>query len=437
MDRESLEDVELSNKIRWLIRLRWIAVAGVVATLFFVDKVIHIKLPYTALYSITVGLAIYNFIFLLYSKQSISLRCRNRFANLQISLDLIALSFIIHFSGGVENPFIFYFVFHMIIASILLSLRAAYLQATLAVVLFLVIAAFENIGWLTHYPLTGVVMSGLYRNNLYVSAESFAFITTLYLLVYMATSITSRLRQRENELQDSNLALKKQDRIRSEYVLRVSHDIQAHLSAIHGCLKVLTGGFVGNLMPRQENFIKRAEYRTSTLLHYVKDLLDLARIKALRRIEIEILDLGSIIKTVLDSLHIKPQDRGLTLKWEIPADLPKIKVNEVRIKELFNNLIMNAIKYTPKGGSIIINAKEGKDSVTIEVADTGIGIPEEDKEKVFEEFYRSANAKKVERNGTGLGLSIARQIIEAHGGRIWVESKVGKGTKFKFTLPKE
>lgn len=433
MPNESLEEIELTNRIRWLINLRWFAVAGVIGILIFLDQIFHINLPYPILYILGCALFLYNIIFFFYSLHPVSKKYKNWFANIQITFDLITLSLLLHFSGGIENPFIFYFIFHMIIASILLTVRSAYIQATLAILLVAGISFLESTGIIRHYS---VIKNDLYKDPTHLLGEGIAFMTTLYIAVYMATSIAGRLRQRTREIQDLNLILKEHDRIKSEYVIRVSHDIQAHLGAIHSCLEVVTSGFVGDLSEKAGDFIKRAKHRTEVLLHFVKDLLELARIKIKKGFEMKPLDIESVIKSVMDTIRIRPEEREINIRLEIPENLSRIKGDEVSIKEVFNNLLINAIKYTPKGGKIVVSARELDDSVLVEIRDTGIGVPSEDREKIFEDFYRSKNAKEIDKDGTGLGLSIVKQIIEAHNGRIWVESELGKGSSFKFVLPK-
>ena len=269
----------LIERIYWLIRLRWIAIIGVILTILFAEKIIKLSLPYFYLHGITTVLGVYNLIFFLYLNQIKKRKIialdiiANRIANVQISLDLLSLTMLIHFSGGIENPFIFYFIFHMIIASILLGRRASFLQATFAVSLFFTIVGLEYYGILNHYSLKKFIVYDQYRNLIYIGGISFVFVTTIYIAVYMASSISKRLRQREKNLEETNLQLEENDRRKSEYVLRVTHGIKEHLSSIQACLEPVAVGITGELNTRQFDLIQRAVHRAAKLMFFVKALL--------------------------------------------------------------------------------------------------------------------------------------------------------------------
>ena len=281
----------LIERIYWLIRLRWIAVAGVIFTVLFAEKIVNIPLQSLTLYAIAAVLGVYNLIFFLYLNRIKRNNppdlptVANRVANIQISFDLLSLTALIHFSGGIENPFVYYFIFHMIIASILLSRRASYLQATLAAALFILMAGLEYFHFLEHYSLNGFMAYSLHTNKIYIVGISFVFISTLYLAVYMATSISVKLRQKEKILQEANLLLEEKDRIKSNYVLRVSHDIKEPLSAIQGCLDPVLQGLTGELNPGQKDLVRRSSARTGKLMSFVKALLEITRIKLSKELD--------------------------------------------------------------------------------------------------------------------------------------------------------
>ncbi len=444
MNRYTFEREELIRRIKWLIKLRWFAIIGVFTTVFFFSRILHVSLRTPYLYPIVLFIAFYNAIFLLISKKMAMIKepfeFANRFSNSQIFLDWISLALLIHCSGGIENPFIFYFIFHILVASILLSRRACYIHATFAVALVGMMMTLEYHNLLPHYCLKGVIPLGLHVDRVYGLTIYFVFVTTIYISVFMATSVTEELRRRRFELVGAHEKLKEQDRLKSDYVahaLRVSHDIQADLAAIQSCLKVISAGFVGKVASKQEEFVKRAEYRTSTLLHFVRDVLSLSRLKAVSKLEMRAVSLPQAIRDAVGNMYVSPEESGVELTLDLSDAIPLINIDEVRIKELIINLVTNAIKYTSEGGTVKVTAKEYNDSALVEVSDTGIGIPPEDLDKVFEEFHRAENAKKIDRDGTGLGLPIAKQIVVDHGGKIWVNTKLGEGSTFSFTLPKK
>jgi len=430
------------ERIFWLIKLRWLAVLSIVITVFFSSRVLKFSLPVFPLYAIAGIIAIYNLAFLFFltgnkNKATPDLyHLVNKITNLQITLDLFFLAILIHYSGGVENPFIFYFIFHMIIASILLSRRAAFLQAAFATVLFFLIAGSEYSRILPHYCLIGFVLHDQHRNPIYILGLYFVFTSTLFIAVYMATSITKRLRAHEKELSRANALLEEKDRIKSEYVLRVTHDIKEHLSAIEGCIEPVTAEITGKLNDQQRDLLLRADQRAGKLMFFVKALLEITRIKLSSHIEMSYFSLPKTIGNAMHFVDARAKDKGILISCEIEPEVDKIKGAQIYIEETIANILANSVKYTPRNGKINVLVKDKAVNVFIQIADTGIGIPENEISKVFQEFFRASNAKEVERTGTGLGLSIAKQVVERHNGRIWIESILGKGTVVNIELPK-
>ncbi|MHC4417052.1 MAG: sensor histidine kinase [Planctomycetota bacterium] len=429
-----LENARLVNRAHWLIRLRWIATICVVVGTYCSSEILGIELQEFALYGIGILLAVYNVIVLLLLKRftrndhEVPCPAVKRIINFQISADLSILTVLLHFSGGIENPFVFYFMFHMIIASILLSVRESYLHTTFAVLLFGLLVLLEYLQLIPHYCLKGFVVRCLHRDGLYVLGRFFVFTTALYLVVYMASYIAVRLKRAEQAYRAANILLEKKDRIKDEYVLRVTHDIKGHLASIEGCLGVVAKRLVGPLGEQQADFIDRAHKRTKKLTHFVRTLLRLTQMRLDDKFEMDVFSLTETIYSTIASVKSKAEDKSLALNCIIG--------NQFSIEEMFSNLLLNAIKYTPEKGEINVSVKNGDDFVEVVVADTGIGVPAEDIPRIFDEFYRANNARRVQREGTGLGLSIVKQIVDRHDGKISVESKQDQGTTFSVTLPK-
>ncbi|MFQ5823897.1 MAG: sensor histidine kinase [bacterium] len=438
-------EAELSQRISWYIRLRWLAVIGVVGIVTGAHYILKVKCAHLPLYLAAGGVFFYNFLFYLYDIRLRSqigsegwLRKTRRFANLQISVDLFMLTFLIHFAGGVENPFIFYFIFHMVIASILLSSKEAYLQASLAVLLLGGLIIMEYFQFLPHYHLEGFIIGiQTWRSPYYNLGIFSVFITTMYLTVFMVTRVANRLKDKEKDLAIANEELKEQDRLKSRYVLTVAHDIQTTLSTIQSCLKVVLANLTGTISEKSREMIARAEHRSVALLRFVKDLLNLSKIRAMKGVERTDLYLEEIVRKTIDQIKGNIEQKHIFLDVRIPKHLSLIYANQDALEQLFNNLLTNAVKYTPWQGKVGIEiveivGKEGCFHTTI--WDTGIGIPQEDLSRIFDDFYRGKNAEQMVKDGTGLGLSIVKQIIDEHNGDIWVESQPGKGTKFTVAI---
>jgi signal transduction histidine kinase len=245
------------------------------------------------------------------------------------------------------------------------------------------------------------------------------------------------LQKQEKALREANIKLKEKDCIKDEYVSRVTHDIKGHLAAIQSSLYVAASESIGTLNEKQAKFTDKALKRTGQLTGFVKELLNLTQMRLSGRLDMEPFSLSDTISKALASIANKAKEKSITVSSNIDLSLGEIIGNEFSINEMITNLLFNAVKYTPENKTVGLNAKDRDDHVQIDIFDTGIGIPAEDIEHVFDEFFRAGNARKSEKDGTGLGLSIVKQIVEQHGGEISVESQEGQGTKFTVTIPKD
>jgi len=566
------QNARLVQRAYWLIKLRWIAIVCVGIGTYISGNVLAIELQGFALYCIAGLLTLYNLTVLLLlnhtakGKREVSEPAVKRIINFQICADLVLLTVILHFSGGIENPFVFYFIFHMIIASILLSVRESYLQATFAVLLFGLLLLSEYFELIPHYCLKGFVEQCLHKDGVYILGTYFVFATSLYLVVYMTSYIATRLRRAEqallssrdylgrilngmheglvvidrdftikdvngrfleqyginrdeaigskcykishhadkpccgpgqmcpavqvfdttetvqvehthfnsgsnphyielnafplfaadgnveavvelshditerkrNEqaLREANLLLQRKDRIKDEYVSRVTHDIKGHLASIQGCLAVVRYKAIERLESHDADFINRAYARAAKLSDFVKKLLRLTQMRLSNKMETKPFSFNDAVRNVVGTVKAKAEDKSITLNCNIAPSIGKIVGNQFSIEEMVTNLLLNAVKYTPENGTVEISAEDSEGCILVRVTDTGIGIPIAEHSRIFDEFYRADNARTIERDGTGLGLSIVKHIIERHGGEIQVQSEAGSGTTFMITLPK-
>ncbi len=436
-----LKSTNLIRRAYWLVQLRWVAIGVVVGSTFIARKLMGVSLPASTLYIISALLLVYNFILydlLRYWTRNNREPSPTRIGGIltfQISADLLILAAVLHFSGGIENPFSFFFVFHMIIASILRSRWQSYLQATLAVILFGGLAALEGTGVIRHYDLSGFAGRGLYANGTFVMGFLFIFAATLYLVVYMTTSISEQLRTQQDDLQEANNLLEEKDQVKNEYVLRVTHDIKGHLAAIESCLGVVYNGMLGPLNEKQKDMVERAYRRTTKCMDFIMALLKLTRMKLSGQLEMERFSLRNCVLNSLALVQNKAQAKSIAVNHRIDPAVDEVVGEAVLIEETITNMLFNSVKYTPDGGRVDMDVRQDGGFVHVRIADTGIGVPPADMPRIFEEFYRAENARAIERDGTGLGLAFAKQVVERHGGRMWVENNPGGGSIFTFTLP--
>jgi signal transduction histidine kinase len=436
-----LKSTNLIERAYWLIRLRWVAIGALAAATFVATRFMKVALPASALYTMAGVLFVYNFIlydllrYWTWGSKEPSDRRIGQIITFQISADLFILAGILHFSGGIENPFSFFFVFHMIIASILRSWVQSYIQATLAVVLFGGLVTLEATGVLRHYPLEGFAGHGLYNNGTFVFGFLFVFTTTLYLVVYMTTSISEQLRSQQASYARANALLEEKDQLKNQYVLRLTHDIKGHLAAVQSCLDIVFNEMVGPLNEKQRDLIERAHRRTGKCMAFITALLKLTRMRLTGQLETECVSLKNCVFNALAAVQNRAHKKNIALLHEIASSIDEIAGEAVLVEETITNVLFNAVKYTPEGGEVRLDVIEDGAFAQIRIADTGIGVPVDDAERIFDEFYRADNARQTERDGTGLGLAFAKEVVERHGGRIWVENKPSGGSVFTFTLP--
>lgn len=226
--------------------------------------------------------------------------------------------------------------------------------------------------------------------------------------------------------------LKMLDRLKSDFIHTISHDLRSPLTAIMGYVELLER--VGPLNEQQKAFIKNVQNSAQNITSLVNDLLDLGRIESGFDNLREPVALENILQSILEGLHPRIIEKTLTLSLDVAADLPVVLGNPIRLRQLVDNLLNNAVKYTPDGGAVKASLRHEGKQVILEVSDSGLGIPAADLPHIFEKFYRAANAPKGT-PGTGLGLAIVKSIVEAHHGRIWLDSTVGKGSTFVVVLP--
>lgn len=229
--------------------------------------------------------------------------------------------------------------------------------------------------------------------------------------------------------------LRKLERVRRDFVANVSHELRTPLTAIQGFAETLLGGAIDDPQNRVR-FLEIILEHSHRLARLTEDLLMLSKMDA-ERLELEFSRIGvaQFIESCVETVQHRAAERDLRISANMPQSLPDIAGDRRRLAEVLQNLLDNALQYTLPGGLIMVSAEAGEDEVVLTVSDTGIGIPRADQPRIFERFYRVDVGRSREVGGTGLGLSIAKHLVDAHGGRIWVESEVGRGSQFHFSVP--
>ncbi len=615
----NLVEAELVASFGWLIRIRWIAGIGVLLATWVIGNVFDLSAPALQLYAIGALILAYNAVFFFQERRLAQegtqagkdARAEKymSLAKWQVGMDWVAMTLLIHFSGGIESPAIMFFFFHIIIASIFFPRRIAYTFALLAIGLVSASALLEYTGILPHQSISGLLDTPLYQNGVYVISVLFFFTSTALMAAYLTTSIHERLRQREEEivrltkslqiatvrlqalnegarLVGSTLelpqvldrlvrstveamgvracsirlldktgqkldpaavyglspaylnkgpveveanplarevlagklvnipdapnspklqypeearqegiqsmlsapllgksgplgilrayaieparfapddeaflaaiaaqgsiaienalayqAIEELDAVKSQFVRMVTHELRSPVSVTRSLLRNIVDGYAGKVTEQQMDILSRASRRVDFLQTLIDDLLDLAEGKTELKVhqQSEPVSLEEAIARVIKRFEVPANDKGVTLNWCDKADCGNTLVMATPdgLDRIFNNLVSNAIKYTPAGGQVTVALSSTNGDATVMVEDTGIGIPPDAMVHLFEEFFRAPNAKSMEREGTGLGLTIVKDLLNRFGGLLTVQSELDKGSQFKITFPLE
>jgi signal transduction histidine kinase len=609
----NMVEAELIASVSWLINLRWLAGAGVIAASWVVRYIFKLSAPTGVLCVLGAGILIYNLIFFVlerrYRYSATPAPVYSRLAKWQTGLDWLAMTLLIHFSGGIESPAILFFIFHIIIASIFFPRGTAYGSSLLAITLVTGIALLEYFGILPHHAVVGYLTTPLYLNKLYVLAVLVFFASTGLISAYLVTSIHDRLRQREEEIMEltDNLqratarlqalnegaravgstldlpqvldrlvkssaramdvhacsirlldktgrqlepvavyglsqayldkgpvdahtnplaretlsgrvinipdapenpllqypdearqegiqsilsapligksgplgilrayavethrftpddeaflgaiaaqgsiaienalayqSIEELDALKSQFVRMVTHELRSPVSVTRSLLRTIVTGYAGKVSPQQLDILNRASRRIEFLQKLIDDLLDMAAGKVVEKSN-EVLspvELGPAIQKVVDRYEVPAREKELSIWFEnrSPGKPMTVMATLEGLDRIFNNLVSNAVKYTPRGGHVRLELSQADHEAQVIVEDNGIGIPENAMEHLFEEFYRAPNAKEMEQEGTGLGLTIVKDMVARYGGHISVQSQLNQGTRFIVILPVE
>jgi signal transduction histidine kinase len=458
----TLEERALILRLRMWVNLRWLVVFGIIIATLVASKVFNIGFPTIPVYITCAVIAFYN-LFLFRQTQSLKtekagavVRKAEIYGYIQILLDLVALTVLIHFTGGIENPFIFFYLVHTTVAGIVLPKRRAYELATFAILMCSLLLFLEYADVIPHVNLEGFVLPSRYKQLSRFLGVLFALAALVYTCTYVTTVIWGELRKRQQqvvrlrdqlletrtrELEQISSEVAKLEEERSRFVKFlgvVAHDLQSPLVATQSIMSYILDGYTGEITEGQKDLLDRGMRRIDGLLTLITDLLDIPRIETgqITR-EMKEISLNEVLKSAVDGLDNVSKQKGIELKVELPQSPLKIYGSSRRLQQVITNLVSNAISYTSEG-MVLIRLTDGDKEVRVEVIDSGIGISPDDLPQLFDDFFRGS--KVVGTKGTGLGLSISKRIIEAHGGTIWAESpcpETNKGSKFTFILPKQ
>ena len=228
-------------------------------------------------------------------------------------------------------------------------------------------------------------------------------------------------------------SLRRLETVRRDFISNISHELRTPLAGLKALVDTLRDGAMDD-PPAAERFLNRIEVEVDSMTQMVEELLELSRIESGQvPVEMGAVDIASVVAHAAERLRPQAERAALRLFVDLPAALPLVQADAIRIRQVVTTLVHNAIKFTPAGGEVHVSAVAGPSDVIVSVRDTGVGIPRGDLPRIFERFYKADRARSG--GGTGLGLAISKHIIQAHGGRLWVDSTEGHGSTFHFALP--
>lgn len=456
MDGRAPEEYELIDRLQWFVTIRYFVALALAALALAVRYVANIEFDLPSVLYVTFFIALYNVFLNLGNVLLLKIKDFSQqilfgkiLAYTQSFTDIIALTVILYLTGSIENPFIFYYVFHLLFAAILLSPAASIIEAIFIIVIFSAVVAAEFYGILPHKHLDGFIPVELFRNAHYVIGTLAALYSTIIFSVIISASIITNLRRRERQIIELSEELERRaiscelayDELqnlsveKAKYIRKISHELKSPVSAIQTAAETLIEGYAGDIPEQQRKLLRSIIRRSRGMINLIVDMLSLSKVsETLPRKFPEPTDLGDIIWRQLRSFEPFVFKKNLKLHTDIMKP-PGIWAFKEEMSELVKNLLENAIKYTPEGGDISVVLSPQKKAIKLVVSDSGIGIKPFEAKLVFEEFYRGDRAKQFDEEGSGLGLSIVKNIAEKHGGAVEVFSKPGKGTTFTVSVP--
>jgi len=432
----------------WFIKLRYAAVVMLFLFMFFSKYFLGISFTASqqkAIILITISILIYNLLFHFirrFIKNDADKFNPLHLSVLQMISDLIALMLIVYYTGSVESPLLVFFVFHMIVGSLILPGFVIYIFACLVIASVWAFTIGEFYSIIPHNHINGFLPISLHQNFNYVLAINISFGFMVFMIVLIANRMANHLFRREEQLLESIEKINAAEKEKQKYVSGIVHEIKTPLAAVHSYLDLVLQKFLGPLDEVVEEKLVRARRRSTEAIELVNSVLKISKLRIEDSFSKEEVDIASILAKSIKSAKVNAEANGVKLSLiSNRKDKHKIEGDPLLIQIALSNIIGNAIKYNNMDGMVEITVDEDKDKLIIQVADDGVGIPKEELDKIFKDFFRASNIKHSEREGSGLGLSIVKQIIERHGGTIniqspsYLSSNKNPGTYVRITLP--
>lgn len=370
-----------------------------------------------------------------------------------VVVDMVVITLVVHFTGGVESIFLPLYFLQIVGSNVHFSRLAGPLNFVFGGAIFLALVFLEYSGAIIHVAqpyFAGIQVHQHQTFAIMLSSAMVAFMgISTYRTGYVVRSLSTierKLFELNEDLAQANRAffvanrrLKEIDEMKTEFISVASHQMRTPLSAIKWVLKMMLDGDLGPLTKEQQDMMVKGYQSNERMILLINDLLNISRIEEGRfQYRFARYDLAEVIDRVIEELQPDIKARGVTFRYIKPATaLPKASLDEQKMHLVIQNLIDNAIKYTPRGGRVEVKLELVNDQITFTITDTGAGIPARQQDRIFSKFFRADNVIRMQTEGSGLGLFIVKSIVEGHKGAVSFESKEGVGSTFTIRIPVE
>jgi len=425
----------LHSRITWSIRLRWFAVVGYLLAALAARFLFDLPLRHDFLITTLILLTTVNLVYYILLKviREFSFVAELIIMHIHIVIDLIFLTVLLHFSGGIDNPVYLFFLFHVVLSSIIFPGLTPLAIATLVCILFSALVLCEYTGLLPHYSIYSTTV---FQNPLHISVLLIVFTITVYFTAYICMTFMKIYRESKRIIDRQNRQLIEAGMEKTRFYQFASHELKSPLIAIKTSVDVIFKNFSGSLDQKALNLLSRVSARSAQMLGIITDLLELSKEgNPADSRERQKVRLNRIIGQVIDQEQIAADAKKINLNLSLSENDGLVEGNSEDFEKIFSNLIGNAIRYSSENSEVTIESGVQEDFLFFSVSDQGIGIKSDDLNRIFDEFYRTENAKQFVNLGTGLGLSLTKKLVEKYKGRISVTSELGQGSTFKVQLP--
>lgn len=442
---QGLGSTVLLFNARWFTRVRWLVVAvfvvvGVVGWLMpdaLVD--IGLEMPGAWLLALAGILVLVNIVFIIVlhrfgedaSRKSVKINIW-----LQIGVDLLVVTALVHLIGSTDTFIAFTYLFHIALACIFFPPVESFLVTLLAGGLYLATVLLEIFGFL---PARSILEEGLtmsQKSPLLQMIYAFSAVFVWVVVWYFVSTLSEAVRKRDLQLGSTNQELIRANQEKNQQMLLTTHDLKAPFVGIESNIHVLKYHYWNEIPSSVQAIIDQIHNRSKTLRERINEILLLGNLKSKGPEDVETasVDMKEVLDSVSEELGEKAREKEITVEMQVPSIA--LTGNRDNLKTLFTNLVANAISYSYEGGKVRVWGEDSENEARIFIADRGIGIREEVLPHIFEEYYRSREATRINRMSTGLGLSIVKEITRKWGMSVRVTSEPGKGSTFEVIIPK-